>query len=57
MSPFQISPLESADRPAVEALLDLVFGSGRKSKSSYRLRQDGSDITVTFAERAEDRAK
>ena len=40
MCPFQISPLESADRPAVEALLDRVFGPGRKSKSSYRLRAD-----------------
>ena len=40
MSPFQISPLESADRPAVEALLDRVFGRDRRSKSSYRLRAD-----------------
>ena len=40
MCPFQISPLESADRPAVEALLDRVFGLNRRSKSSYRLRAD-----------------
>lgn len=38
MCPFQISLLDSADRPAVEALLDRVFGHDRKSKSSYRLR-------------------
>ena len=38
MCPFQISPLESADRPAVEALLDRVFGHNRRHKSSYRLR-------------------
>ena len=38
MRPFQISPLESADLPAVEALLDLVFGRDRRAKSSYRLR-------------------
>ncbi len=38
MHPSQISPLESADRPAVEALLDLVFGLDRRNKSSYRLR-------------------
>lgn len=40
MCPFQISPLESADRPAMEALLDRVFGRDRRSKSSYRLRAD-----------------
>ena len=38
MCPFQISPLESADRPAVEALLDRVFGRDRRHKSSYSLR-------------------
>ncbi len=38
MCPFQISPLESADLPAVEVLLDLVFGPARRTRSSYRLR-------------------
>ena len=38
MCPFQISPLLSADRSAAEALLDLVFGRDRRSRSSYRLR-------------------
>jgi len=38
MSPFKISPLESADRPAVETLLDRVFGRDRRNRSSYRLR-------------------
>ena len=38
MCPFRIFPLESADRPAVEALLDLVFGQDRRNRSAYRLR-------------------
>ena len=38
MCPFQILPLESAGLPAVEALLDRVFGQDRRNKSSYRLR-------------------
>ncbi len=38
MCPLQISPLEFADRPAVEALLDLVFGRDRRDRSSYHLR-------------------
>ena len=38
MRPFHICPLESADRPAIEALLDLVFGPGRSNRSSCRLR-------------------
>ena len=50
MSLFQISPLESADRLAVEALLDLVFGQGRKGKSSYRLRADNPPcLALAFA--------
>ncbi len=38
MHPFRISPLEYVDQPAVEALLDRVFGRDRGAKSSYRLR-------------------
>ena len=38
MCPFRIFPLESADRPAAEALLDHVFGQDRRNRSSYRLR-------------------
>ena len=50
MCPFQISPLEPADRLAVEALLDLVFGQGRKGKSSYRLRADNPPcLALAFA--------
>ena len=56
MSPFQISPLESADRLAVEALLDRVFGSGRKSKSSYRLRAGNPPcLALAFAARMDGR--
>ena len=38
MCPLHIFPLESADRPAAEALLDHVFGQDRRNRSSYRLR-------------------
>ncbi len=38
MCAVHISPLEAADLPAVERLLDRVFGPDRKAKSSYRLR-------------------
>ena len=56
MSPFQISPLESADRPAVEALLDRVFGQDRRSKSSYRLRAGNPPCpALSFAARMEGR--
>ena len=56
MCPFQISPLESADRPAVEALLDRVFGRDRRSKSSYRLRADNPPCPeLAFAARMDGR--
>ena len=56
MCPFHISPLEAADRPAVEALLDRVFGPGRRNKSSYRLRA-GNRLcpTLSFAARMDGR--
>ena len=56
MCPFQIFPLESADRPAVEALLDLVFGQDRRNKSSYRLRAGNPSCPVlSFAARMDGR--
>ena len=56
MCPFQISPLESADRPAVEALLDRVFGRDRLNKSSYRLRAGNPPCpALAFAARMDGR--
>ncbi len=56
MRSFQISPLESADRPAVEALLDLVFGRDRRNKSSYRLRAGNPPCpALSFAARMDGR--
>ena len=56
MCPFQISPLESSDRPAVEALLDLVFGQDRRDKSSYRLRSGNPPCpALSFAARMDGR--
>ena len=56
MRPFQISPLESADRPAVETLLDRVFGQGRKNKSSCRLRAGNRPCSaLSFAARMDGR--
>ena len=56
MRSFQISPLESADRPAVEALLDLVFGRDRRNKSSYCLRAGNPPCpALSFAARMDGR--
>ena len=56
MCPFQIFPLESADRPAVEALLDRVFGRDRGARSSYRLRAGNPPCpALSFAARMEGR--
>ena len=56
MCPFQISPLESADRSAVEALLDRVFGRDRGAKSSYRLRAGNPSCpALSFAAWMDDR--
>lgn len=56
MRSFQISPLESADRPAVEALLDLVFGRDRRDRSSYRLRAGNPPCpALSFAARMDGR--
>ncbi len=56
MCPFQISLLEAADRPAVEALLDRVFGRDRKEKSSYRLRAGNPPCpALSFAARMDGR--
>ncbi len=56
MCPFQISPLESADRPAVEALLDRVFGQDRRIRSSYRLRAGNRPCPgLSFAARMDGR--
>ena len=56
MCPFQISPLESADRPAVEALLDRVFGHNRRRKSSYGLRAGNPALPGAFLRRVDGRA-
>ena len=56
MIPFHICQLESADRPAVGALLDLVFGRDRRNKSSYRLRADKRPCpALSFAARMDGR--
>lgn len=56
MRSLQISPLESADRPAVEALLDLVFGRDRRDRSSYRLRAGNPPCpALSFAARMDGR--
>ncbi len=56
MRPFQISPLDSADSPAMEALLDLVFGRDRRSKSSYCLRAGNPPCpALAFAARMDGR--
>lgn len=56
MSPFQIFQLESADLPAVEALLDRVFGQDRRNKSSYRLRAGNRSCPgLSFAARMDGR--
>ncbi len=56
MCPFRIFPLESADRPAVETLLDLVFGQDRRNRSSYRLRAGNRPCPgLSFAARMDGR--
>ncbi len=56
MRSLQISPLEFSDRPAVEALLDLVFGPDRRGKSSYRLRAGSPPCpALSFAARMDGR--
>ena len=53
---FQIFPLEFADRPTVEALLDLVFGQNRRNRSSYRLRAGNRPCPgLSFAARMDGR--
>lgn len=34
----------ASDHPAIEHLLDLAFGTGRQSKTSYRLREGNSPV-------------
>jgi len=56
MRAFDISPLHPADLPEIEALLDRVFGPGRKAKSSYRLRAGAAPCpALAFAARMEGR--
>jgi predicted N-acetyltransferase YhbS len=38
-SEFEILPQAPHDQPAIEALLDQAFGIGRRTKTSYRLRE------------------
>ena len=50
-----VEPQLATDAPAIEALLDLSFGLGRKSKTSYRLRErsqpaDGLSLVVRDGE-------
>lgn len=36
---MRLAPLEEADPQAIEALLDRAFGTGRKARTAYRLRE------------------
>jgi predicted N-acetyltransferase YhbS len=35
-----LSPIETADLPAIERLLDCAFGADRQRRTAYRLRED-----------------
>jgi predicted N-acetyltransferase YhbS len=48
-SPFLLSPTLASDHDAIEHLLDLTFGTGRRSKSSYLLRE-GSTPAVGLSQ-------
>ncbi len=41
---FNISESLSEDQPAIEHLLDLSFGLGRRTKTSYRLREGSHSV-------------
>ncbi len=41
---FSISPTLSSDRDAIEHLLDLSFGTERRTKTSYRLREGNTAV-------------
>lgn len=41
---FEIRAQREADVPAVESLLDKAFGSGRRQKAAYRLREAGVGV-------------
>ncbi len=41
-SPFLLSPTLASDHDTIEHLLDLTFGTNRRSKSSYLLREGSS---------------
>lgn len=44
-SAFSISPATPADFAATEHLLDLAFGPGRRTKTSYRLREGSHAVS------------
>ncbi|WCT72561.1 N-acetyltransferase [Sphingomonas naphthae] len=47
---ISLAPLSSADRPAIEALLDEAFGADRHGRTAYRLRAGTVEIPeLSFA--------
>ena len=53
-SQFLLSPALAADLPAIEHLLDLSFGTSRRTKTSYRLREGSVAIAgLSFVVREE----
>lgn len=41
---FSISPTQPSDHNAIEHLLDLAFGTDRRTKASYRLREGSTAV-------------
>lgn len=49
---YSIEPQTPADEPAIEALLDLAFGLSRRTKTSYRFREEKRPFPVSLSSRA-----